>query len=220
MEVMMGRVLTALVVLVVCGCWHVSPLAEDASGDSDGDTDTDSDTDVDTDTDSDTDTDVDACSASGTWYDWETGLCWQNPSSVDSFNWNNAATYCNNLSLGGYDDWRLPKIQELISLLRGCVNGVSTGDLSTSECGVSDPDCLGDACCDAACNYCDELAGPDDDPDGCYWVPELEGPCTLYWSSSYTNYVSYAWFVFFNAGMVYSFDKSYTYCARCVRGGP
>jgi hypothetical protein len=231
----MGRALAAFAVVALFGCGHVSSIAEDASGDSDADggagtdtdvdadadADTDSDTDGDTDSDSDSDTDVDACSASGTWYDWETGLCWQNPPSVDSFNWNNAATYCNDLSLGGYDDWRLPMIQELISLLRGCVGGTATGDLSTSDCGVSDPDCLEDACCDGACDSCDALGGPDDDPAGCYWDPALAGNCWGYWSSSsYATNVSYAWGVSFNGGYVDFDDKSLAGYARCVRSGP
>jgi len=62
----MGRVLTALVALAIGGCWHVSPLAEDASGDSDADSDTDGDTDTDSDTDTDADTDTDSDSDTDT----------------------------------------------------------------------------------------------------------------------------------------------------------
>jgi len=56
----MARVVFALFVLVLGGCWHVSPLAEDASGDSDTDSDADADTDTDTDMDSDSDMDGDS----------------------------------------------------------------------------------------------------------------------------------------------------------------
>ncbi len=204
----MVRAVFAVLVLAASGCWHASPLVEDASGDSDADGDTDS------------DTDNDACFASGNWYDPATELCWQNPPSGDEVTWQEAIDYCDALELGGYSDWRLPMIQELISLIRGCVSGTETGDLSTSECGVTDPDCLGFECWDA-CDYCDSLTGPDDDPDGCYWVLELEGLCDLYWSSSSSVYdVDYPWLVYFNNGNVVIVAMINAYYARCVRGGP
>jgi len=45
-------------------------------------------------------------------------LCWQrsvNPSKVNS--WQEANSYCENLDLGGRDDWRLPIADELKSLV-------------------------------------------------------------------------------------------------------
>jgi formylglycine-generating enzyme required for sulfatase activity len=47
--------------------------------------------------------------------DSATNLSWQ---QVDSGNmtWEEALTYCENLSLGGHDDWRLPNIKELQSI--------------------------------------------------------------------------------------------------------
>lgn len=195
----MGRVLMALVVLVVCGCWHVSSLAEDASPDSE--------------------TDGATCTAGGNWNDEATGLCWVNPPSTNTFTWDDAVAYCDGLSLGGFDDWRLPLIQELISLLRGCVNGTATGDLSASDCGVTDPDCLGYECGDA-CNFCDYLTGPDDDPDGCYWVPGLEGTCGWYWSSSHVTFITSTWNVVFSVGNAEHYPEIGISYARCVRGGP
>lgn len=200
----MARTVSAILSLIACGCWHVSSLAEDTNGD----------------TDADSDTDADVCSASGNWYDAAMGLCWQNPPSEDSFNGDDAMAYCDGLSLGGFNDWRLPMIQELISLIRGCVDGVETGDLSTSDCGVSDPNCLAWNCWEAACNNCDYYTGPDDDPDGCYWDPSLAGYCNCYWSSSlFAGSGSAAWYVYFNGGHVNNAVKSLTYKVRCVRGG-
>jgi hypothetical protein len=52
-----------------------------------------------------------------------TGLMWTKDASnacgsaVAAMNWGAAITSCNNLVYGGYDDWRLPSMQELYSLI-------------------------------------------------------------------------------------------------------
>lgn len=48
-----------------------------------------------------------------------TGLIWQDDNDVASIrkDWEGAKQYCSDLSLGGYSDWRLPNIYELITLL-------------------------------------------------------------------------------------------------------
>jgi hypothetical protein len=54
----------------------------------------------------------------GTVTDTDTGLMWQQdtaPSYI--YSWQNALTYCEDLSLAGYNDWRLPNINELQSLV-------------------------------------------------------------------------------------------------------
>lgn len=40
-------------------------------------------------------------------------LMWQRSSGQDRTNWNDSIEYCNSLTLGGYDDWRLPNLDEL-----------------------------------------------------------------------------------------------------------
>jgi hypothetical protein len=45
-----------------------------------------------------------------------TGLMWQD-NEIVSKKWSNAVTYCEGLTLGDYDDWRLPEIEELYYLI-------------------------------------------------------------------------------------------------------
>jgi len=52
----------------------------------------------------------------GTVTDRSTGLTWQRV-SLDGYTLEEAIHYCEDISLGGYDDWRLPNIRELQSLV-------------------------------------------------------------------------------------------------------
>jgi hypothetical protein len=49
--------------------------------------------------------------------DQATGLMWQQADSGTTYNWDGALSYCNDLSLAGYDDWRLPNAKELQSIV-------------------------------------------------------------------------------------------------------
>lgn len=47
-----------------------------------------------------------------------TGLVWQRAVPAASYNWTNAKTYCQGLSLGGFTSgWRLPAVKELSSIV-------------------------------------------------------------------------------------------------------
>ncbi len=48
-----------------------------------------------------------------------TGLIWQQATAPGTYTWQQALEYCANLSLGGYDDWRLPAVKELATLVYG-----------------------------------------------------------------------------------------------------
>ena len=89
--------------------------------------------------------------------------------------------------------YRLPTRQEFVDLLGGCDNDVTSGKPGyCKKCSKS--------------GNCGSMF-----PSYTNW----------YWSSSsYADDVSYAWFVYFTYGNVYSIDKSDSYYARCVRGGP
>ena len=46
-----------------------------------------------------------------------TGLQWQDDATGSTMSWESALSKCGNLSLDGYDDWRLPNINELKSII-------------------------------------------------------------------------------------------------------
>ncbi|WP_372744691.1 DUF1566 domain-containing protein [Lutibacter sp.] len=52
----------------------------------------------------------------GTITDLNSGLMWQEIPSTEGFDWNNAKEYCENLELGGFNDWRMPTLKELFSI--------------------------------------------------------------------------------------------------------
>jgi len=72
-------------------------------------------------------------SASVTWTDPATGLVWMNSVLDTPKTWQEALSYCTYAVVSGFDDWRLPTISELRSLIRGCA-GTSVG----GACAVSD----------------------------------------------------------------------------------
>ena len=49
--------------------------------------------------------------------DSNTGLQWQQTASEERYNFKKAAEYCKKLNYGGHDDWRLPTVQELASII-------------------------------------------------------------------------------------------------------
>lgn len=53
----------------------------------------------------------------GTISDLATGLMWQQADSSEDLNWESALDYCQDLSLVGHEDWRLPNAKELQSIV-------------------------------------------------------------------------------------------------------
>lgn len=160
-----------------------------------------------------------------TWTDATTNLTWQVPSAVHVMNWQEALDYCSSLYLDG-GGWRLPSIDELRSLIRGCP-GTATGGACavTSDCSEMW------SCFSNVCNGCAD--------GGCNWDPALfyegESDCVPpYWSSSTYHAVVpgtgmptpedglWAWTVSFAGGLVGFDEKTGTQGqgdirVRCVR---
>lgn len=63
----------------------------------------------------------------GTIDDSATGLMWQKGHSPDSLSWENALEYAETLTVGGYDDWRLPNAKELQSIVNYTRSPGTTG---------------------------------------------------------------------------------------------
>jgi len=159
-----------------------------------------------------TDDDVSDDDAGGDmWTDPSSGLTWQVTPTAGYRQWDNAKAYCDNLSFGGYSDWRLPTITELRSLIRGCDDTMTDG-----SCGVTD-DCLASSCLNDSCKGCTQWNGPG--RGGAYWPPELWGEVLdCYWSSSAVSGGGYVWIVSFDFGSVRTFPLgNYVHSARCVR---
>lgn len=60
----------------------------------------------------------------GTVTDNDTGLMWSQASASNTKTWENALAWCENLVLSDYNDWRLPTIKELVSLVDDDVDGL------------------------------------------------------------------------------------------------
>ncbi len=173
------------------------------------------DDDDDDDNDNDDDNDDSApmnCNPDGTCCtDPTTGLMWQNGPTVGTIGyvWADAKTYCTSLTWCGYSDWRLPDIDALRSLIRGCTDTESGG-----ACGVTD-NCLDLRCRNAACAQC---SGSGPGPGGAFWPPEITGDISSYWSSSaVADANGYEWYVGFYFGIVYFAGVDVATSVRCVR---
>ena len=51
------------------------------------------------------------------WLDTQTGLEWEKNQPKDRRTWEEAIEYCGGLRDGGFDDWRLPTKDELLSIV-------------------------------------------------------------------------------------------------------
>ena len=126
--------------------------------------------------------------------------------ATETMKWANAQTYCNDLTEGGFDDWRLPTISELRTLILNC-----PGTMPDGNCAVKDPDCLSMSSCytEATCSCSEDLSGK-------YSVFE---ETDILWSSSIRSDSTTArWRVDFDSASPHTLNKELDYgTVRCVR---
>lgn len=128
-------------------------------------------------------------------------LIWSDRSS-NKMNWNRAKEYCENLTEGGYTDWRLPNIDELRTLIQNH-SGTQTG----GSCPISEK--AGRLARDDRTSDCNSRNGSN--------FSKL-GDTGWFWSSStLSGNTVYAWYVNFDFGDVLYSSKTYNYIVRCVR---
>lgn len=147
------------------------------------------------------------------WADSASGLSWEQPTKAEGVTYPDAEAHCDALVVQGLSDWRLPKVTELRTLLRGCPGTVSSG-----SCEVHDS-CAAHSCRGDSCSACVSGEGPS---EGCYRPAEAVGTCGRTWSSSpVEGYADLRWHVGFNEGSVsYSnTNSSVLNLVRCVRKG-
>lgn len=130
------------------------------------------------------------------------GNKWSHISSNEK-NWDEAVSYCSNLTECGYSDWHLPTISELRTLIQNC-SATETG----GSCGVTDSCLSYNDCWNAACSGCDyNYSGGH----------SKLGDTSWFWSSSTQSDDSgAAWGVLFSNGNVSS-AASHMRHVRCVR---
>lgn len=154
---------------------------------------------------------VRAAAPASCWTDPTTQLTWEVPQTPAACTWQAALDDCAALTACGHDDWRLPNIDELRTLVRGCA-GTVTGGACAAHVGSS-ASAYSSAC------WCTKLAGPG--PGRCYWDDVFGSECgTLaqwYWSSSDVTSWPSAWAVSFFEGRVAPETKTHVQRLRCVR---
>ncbi len=153
------------------------------------------------------------CLQSGIWYDNSTGLCWEDQiTDEQELEWIKAIEHCEQLSLGGHSDWRLPTIAELRSVIRGCASTQSDGD-----CPIVAGDYSGSW--RDMCDGCSHGEGPGS--EGAYTVSTREESWfNEYWSTATdVSDPGEAWFVDFRDASLGKRAKRESLHLNCVRSG-
>ena len=131
--------------------------------------------------------------------DLQTGYIWSGVSKK-VMDWDSAKQYCAGLKEGNENDWRLPNIDELRTLIQKCPQ-TETGGM----CGVAE-NCLSQSSCqNTACMGCESKDGHN-----------KLGDKGFFWSSSISPDNNNAWYIDFTYASVHSHSKSEKH-VRCIR---
>ena len=153
----------------------------------------------------------------GAWTDPQSGLTWQVTPDKEDLNFADATDFCDTLVLGGLDDWRLPTISELRTLLRSCPATQPGG-----SCNVDDNGCLDRDCRDSTCTGCLGYLGPS--INGMYLPDEVDASKmqSWFWSSTPTSDLENPeiWGINFNKANIIPIHKTYIKNTRCVSVAP
>ena len=114
----------------------------------------------------------------------------------NSMTWDEAKQYCKNLDEGGHNDWRLPNIDELRTLIK------APETISGGKCQISEK--------------AGKLASEDHTND-CICRSKLDDTGQFWSSSVLSGDSDFAWDVSFNLGFVYHSRKNAARSIRCVR---
>ena len=152
------------------------------------------------------------------------------PLSSGTMNWEEAASYCENLSVCEYDDWRLPNIDELRQLVKNCPKIKPAGEcmiseddllsyMDAKEAGAWEGVCEGEweaGCDDGAC-----VCSRSDYPEIPGYFSEIEDSNIELWSSSaVSDETDKVWNLRFNLSNsvdIIAEDTQRTSFVRCVR---
>lgn len=121
-------------------------------------------------------------------------------SQSSTVTWENAKSYCDNLTEEGYSDWRLPSERELMMIwLLGGNSNVTLGDKNNTGVGSASK------------------------PVNTPYIYQQSGftafSADFYWSATdYSGYSTHAWNVYFSNGLTNNYrDKTTSGYVRCVR---
>jgi len=139
--------------------------------------------------------------------DTKSKLVWQRVSINRNMNWESAKKYCENMTLAGYEDWRLPSLSEIRTLIRGCP-ATEIG----SQCRAMDSCPSWDNCRTEVCEGCKDKSS------ACYWPKQIEGRCNWYYTSTPdSTKKGDAWNLDFQRALIgttYTWRKNYVRCVR------